>query len=45
MKMNARGTRLSGLSRGGSWTNENRLLERIGGWARKRTIWIEGTDC
>jgi hypothetical protein len=37
-RTSARGTRLSGLSRCSSWTNENRLLKWTGCWTRKNTI-------
>jgi hypothetical protein len=43
-KMSAGGTRLRGLSRGSSWTNENRLLKWVGGWARKSMIGAKRTD-
>jgi hypothetical protein len=39
-----RGTRLIGRSRGSIGTNENRLLEGIGRWARRRTILIKRSD-
>jgi hypothetical protein len=38
------GTRLIGRSGGSSGTNENRLLEGIGKWARRRTILIKRSD-
>jgi hypothetical protein len=39
-----RGTRLICRSGGSGRTNENRLLERIEGWMRRRTILIKRSD-
>lgn len=43
-KASAKGTWLSGLSRGSSSANEHMVSKWIGGWARKGTIWAEGMD-
>jgi hypothetical protein len=42
--MSTRGTRLICCGGGSGRTDKNRLFERVGGWARFRTILIKRSD-